>query len=48
MAGSQRAQAIPAQLGLVQFVQFVLPHLSVGSRVPAPKQSLLRVFNYIW
>jgi hypothetical protein len=27
--------------------QFVLPHLSVGSRGPAPKLSLHSIFNYI-
>jgi transposase len=47
MAGSQRGQAIPTQLGLVQFEQFVLPHLSVGSRGPAPKLGLSKTFNYI-
>src|ERR1700686_4421916 len=47
MAGSQGGQAIPTQLGRVQFEQFVLPHLSVGSRGPAPKRSLFKIFNYI-
>src|SRR6201986_2835086 len=47
MAGSQRRQGIPTQLGLAQFEQFVLPHLSVGSRGPAPKLSLFKIFNYI-
>jgi transposase len=47
MAGSQRGQAIPTQLGSAQFEQFVLPHLSVGSRGPAPKLSLFKIFNYI-
>jgi hypothetical protein len=47
MAGSQGGQAIPTQLGRVQFEQFVLPHLSVGSRGPAPKLSLFKIFNYI-
>jgi transposase len=47
MAGSQRGQAIPTQLELVHFEQFVLPHLSVGSRGPAPKLSLFKIFNYI-
>ena len=47
MAGSQRGQAIPTQLGLGQFGQFVLPHPSVGSRGPAPKLSLHKIFNYI-
>jgi transposase len=47
MAGSQRGQAIPTQLSVVQFEQFVLPHLSVGSRGPAPKLGLHKIFNYI-
>jgi hypothetical protein len=33
MAETQRWQAIPTQLELVEFEQFVLPHLSIGSRV---------------
>ena len=47
MAGSQGGQAIPTQLGPAQFEQFVLPHLSVGSRGPAPKLTLCKIFNYI-
>src|ERR1700742_2623903 len=47
MAGSQGGQAIPTKLGLAQVEQFVLPHLSVGSRGPAPKASLFKIFNYI-
>jgi hypothetical protein len=47
MAQTQRWQAIPTQLGLAEFEQFVLPHLSVGSRGPAPKLSLYKIFNYV-
>src|ERR1700712_2485451 len=47
MAGSRRWQAIPTQLGLALFEQFVLPHLSVGRRGPAPKLGLLKIFNYV-
>jgi hypothetical protein len=47
MAGSQCGQAIPTQFAVEQFEQFVLPHLSVGSRGPAPKLSPHRIFNYI-
>ena len=47
MAESQRWQAIPTQLELAEFEQFVLPHLSVGSRGPAPKLSLYKIFNYV-
>src|ERR1700692_2545667 len=47
MAGSQRRRASPTKLSLAQFEAFVLPHLSVGSRGPAPKLGLHKVFNYI-
>src|ERR1700737_554461 len=47
MAGSQRGRAIPTQLSLAQFEAFVLPHLSRGSRGPAPKLGLHKIFNYI-
>jgi transposase len=47
MAGRQRGQAIPTQLALAQFERFVLPHLSIGRRGPAPKLSLHKIFNYI-
>ncbi|MDD2661270.1 MAG: hypothetical protein PHY54_16595 [Methylococcales bacterium] len=47
MAGNQRCQAIPTQLDVLQFEEFVLPHLSVGRRGPAPKLSLHTIFNYV-
>jgi transposase len=47
MAGSRRGQGIPTQLGLGLFEQYVLPHLSTGSRGPAPKLGLFKIFNYI-
>jgi hypothetical protein len=47
MAGSRHGQAIPTQLGLGLFEEFVLPHLSIGSRGPAPKLGLFKIFNYI-
>src|SRR6202012_280598 len=47
MAGSQGGRALPTQLGLAQFEQFVLPHLSIGRRGPAPKLGLHNIFNYI-
>ena len=47
MAGSRRGQAIPTKLDFGLFEQFVLPHLSIGSRRPAPKLSLFKIFNYI-
>jgi hypothetical protein len=43
MAENQRWQAIPTQLDLAAFEQFVLPHLSPGSRGPAPKLSLHKI-----
>jgi hypothetical protein len=45
MAGSQCGKAIPTQLAVEQFEQFVLPHLSAGSRGPAPKLSLHKIVN---
>jgi hypothetical protein len=42
MAETQRWQAIPTQLERAEFEQFVLPHLSIGSRGPAPKLSLYK------
>ena len=47
MAASRHGQAIPTQLEVGQFEQFVLPHLSLGSRGPAPKLGLFKIFNYI-
>jgi transposase len=47
MAANRRRLAIPTQLGVGLFEQFVLPYLSIGSRGPAPKLSLLKIFNYI-
>jgi hypothetical protein len=47
MAEIQRWQALPTQLERAEFEQFVLPHLSVGSRRPAPKLSLYKIFNYV-
>jgi transposase len=47
MAGSRHGQAISTQLGLGLFEQFALPHLSIGSRGPALKLSLFKIFNYI-
>jgi hypothetical protein len=38
---------IPTDLSLERFEEFILPHLTVGSRGPAPKLSLHALFNYI-
>jgi hypothetical protein len=47
MAKSAQSRSIPTELSLEQFRQFVLPHLTVGRRGPAPKLSLHARFNYI-
>ena len=47
MAKSVQSRSIPTELNLEQFRQFVLPHLTVGRRGPAPKPSLHALFNYI-
>ncbi|SAL06484.1 Transposase DDE domain protein [Caballeronia arationis] len=47
MAGNHGWQTIPTKLGVAQFEQFVLPHLSRGRRGPPPTLSLHKLFNYI-
>ena len=47
MAKSVQSRSIPTELNLERFQQFVLPHLTVGRRGPAPKLSLHALFNYI-
>jgi transposase len=47
MAQSQPWQRIPTELSLGQFEQFVLPHLTAGSRGPAPRLTAHAIFNYI-
>ena len=47
MVKTQRWQSIPTQLELAEFEQFVLPHLSIGRRGPAPKLSLYKILNYV-
>src|ERR1700760_1435094 len=47
MTKREQWQGIPTELSLEQFRQFVLPHLSIGSRGPAPKLSLHALFGYI-
>ena len=34
-------------MSIAQFEEFVLPHLLVGGRGPAPKLALHAIFNYI-
>ena len=47
MAKHARWREIPTELSLERFEEFILPHLTVGSRGPAPKLSLHALFNYI-
>jgi transposase len=47
LAKREHWHGIPTELSLEQFLEFVLPHLTVGSRGPAPKLSLHALFNYI-
>nr|WP_242540374.1 hypothetical protein [Trinickia mobilis] len=47
MTGSRSGQAIPTNLSVEQFEQFVLPHLSTDRRGPAPTLWLHKIFNYI-
>jgi hypothetical protein len=47
MAKCKSWREIPTELNLERFREFVLPHLTLGSRGPAPKLSLHALFNYI-
>jgi hypothetical protein len=47
MAKRERWREIPTELSLEQFQEFVLPHLSAGSRGPDTKLSSHALFNYI-
>jgi len=47
MARTQPRQGIPTKLTVLQFEQFVLPHLSKGRRGPATKLNWHAIFNYI-
>jgi transposase len=47
MARSPLRQGIPTKLTVSQFEQFVLPHLSKGSRGPATKLNWHAIFDYI-
>jgi len=47
MAQSQPRQGIPTKLSKEQFEQFILPHLSKGSRGPETTLSFHAIFNYI-
>ena len=47
MAKSKKYQSIPTFLHEDEFNEFVLAHLTKGSRGPAAKVSYCRLFNYI-
>ena len=47
MAKGERWQGIPTEQNLERLPEFVMPHLSVGSRGPDTKLSLHVLFNYI-
>lgn len=47
MAQSKHWQSIPTFLDETQFNEFVLPHLTRGSRGPDTKLPFHRIFNYI-
>ena len=47
MATNQTGRAIPTELTLEQFHEFVLPHLTAGSRGPRTKLTAHALFNYI-
>src|ERR1700724_548420 len=47
MTQSQPRQGIPTKLSKEQFEQFILPHLSKGSRGPETTLSFHAIFNYI-
>ena len=47
MARSKKYQSIPTSLTEKEFEEFVLPHLTKGSRGPGTKLSFYRIFNYI-
>ena len=47
MGAHQCRQGIPVSLTVKQFEEFVLPHLTVGKRGPAPKMSLFKSFGYV-
>lgn len=47
IARNQSGQAIPVQLPLLQFRQFILPYLVAPDRGSTPKISSFKIFNYI-
>ena len=47
MPRTKKYQSIPTRLREEEFNEFVLPHLTKGSRGPNTKISFYRIFNYI-
>ena len=47
VAKSKQWQGIPTNLSVQQFEEFVLPHLTRGSRGPHVKLTLHKIFNYV-
>jgi len=47
MSKRHDSKGIPTKLSAEEFNQFILPHLIVGKRGPAPKLSLYKSFSYI-
>lgn len=47
MERSKKYQSIPTHLSESEFNEFILPHLTKGSRGPGTKLSFYRIFNYI-
>jgi transposase len=47
MGMRQYRQGIPVSLTVEQFDEFVLPHLTIGKRGPAPKMSSFKSFGYV-
>ncbi len=47
MSRSKKYQSIPTYLTEAEFDEFVLEHLTDGSRGPSTKLSYFRLFNYI-
>ena len=47
MAQNKHWQWIPTHLTLIQFNEFILPHLTNGKRGPKRKLSAYKIFNYI-
>lgn len=47
MSRSKKYQSIPTHLTESEFEQFILEHLTNGSRGPSTKLSYFRLFNYI-